>query len=74
MAQMVFQDPYGSLHPSHTVDQTLSEPVAIHRPRRGRAGSPALAKVGSGRGHRFRYRSRISFPAASASELRSRAR
>ena len=29
--QMVFQDPYGSLHPRHTVDRILSEPVAIHR-------------------------------------------
>ena len=28
--QMVFQDPYGSLHPRHTVDRILSEPVAIH--------------------------------------------
>ena len=29
--QMVFQDPYGSLHPNQTVDQTLSTPIAIHR-------------------------------------------
>ena len=30
MVQMVFQDPYGSLHPKHTVDRILSEPLVIH--------------------------------------------
>jgi peptide/nickel transport system ATP-binding protein len=29
--QMVFQDPYGSLHPRQTVDQLLSEPLLVHR-------------------------------------------
>ncbi|WP_343504960.1 ABC transporter ATP-binding protein [Alloyangia pacifica] len=29
--QMVFQDPYGSLHPRHSVRTTLSEPLKIHR-------------------------------------------
>ncbi|WP_138473389.1 ABC transporter ATP-binding protein [Poseidonocella sp. HB161398] len=29
--QMVFQDPYGSLHPRQSVRTTLSEPIRIHR-------------------------------------------
>ncbi|WP_158744322.1 ABC transporter ATP-binding protein [Acidisphaera sp. L21] len=28
--QMVFQDPYGSLHPRQTVDRALSEPLTVH--------------------------------------------
>ena len=28
--QMVFQDPYGSLNPKHTVDRILAEPLQIH--------------------------------------------
>jgi peptide/nickel transport system ATP-binding protein len=28
--QMVFQDPYGSLHPRQTVDRALSEPLEVH--------------------------------------------
>ena len=61
MVQMVFQDPYGSLHPKHTVDRILSEPLAIHgfddvetRVR------DALTQVGLGPAFRFRYPHQIS--------------
>jgi peptide/nickel transport system ATP-binding protein len=59
--QMVFQDPYGSLHPRHTVDRILSEPLAIHgigdtEPRVLRA----LDEVGLGNGFRFRYPHQLS--------------
>ena len=53
---MVFQDPYASLHPRHTVDRVLSEPLAIHgfSDREARV-ERALAEVGLGQGFRFRY-------------------
>jgi len=59
--QMVFQDPYGSLHPRHTVDRTLAEPVLIHR--LGDAGvrvERALRAVGLGPGFRYRYPHQLS--------------
>ena len=60
-AQMVFQDPYGSLHPNQTVDQTLAAPIAIHN--LGNAEQRiinALTEVGLGREHRFRYPHQLS--------------
>ena len=61
MTQMVFQDPYGSLHPNQTVDQTLAMPVAIHRLDRGEARiAQVLAEVGLGREHRYRYPHQLS--------------
>jgi peptide/nickel transport system ATP-binding protein len=59
--QMVFQDPYGSLHPRHTIDAILDEPIAIHR-----LGDPArlipqaLADVGLPADVRFRYPHQLS--------------
>ncbi len=59
--QMVFQDPYGSLHPNQTVDQILALPVAIHRLDRGEARIvQALTEVGLGREHRYRYPHQLS--------------
>ena len=59
--QMVFQDPYGSLHPRHTVDRTLAEPVLIHR--LGDAGGRIermLDAVGLGAAFRYRYPHQLS--------------
>jgi peptide/nickel transport system ATP-binding protein len=39
--QMVFQDPYGSLHPRQTVDRILAEPLAIHGMADAEARIPA---------------------------------
>lgn len=59
--QMVFQDPYGSLHPRHTVDRILAEPVAIHRLGDAeRRIERALEEVGLGAGFRFRYPHQLS--------------
>jgi peptide/nickel transport system ATP-binding protein len=59
--QMVFQDPYGSLHPGHTVDRILSEPIAIHGlGDGGRRIERALDDVGLGAAFRFRYPHQLS--------------
>jgi peptide/nickel transport system ATP-binding protein len=59
--QMVFQDPYASLHPRHTVDRTLSEPLAIHGERNAEARIlQALREVGLGPSFRFRYPHQLS--------------
>jgi peptide/nickel transport system ATP-binding protein len=61
MVQMVFQDPYGSLHPNQTVDQTLNMPVSIHSlGDADRRVSRALHEVGLGREHRYRYPHQLS--------------
>ncbi|MCG6929665.1 MAG: ABC transporter ATP-binding protein [Desulfofustis sp.] len=59
--QMVFQDPYGSLHPRHTIDQTLKEPIAIHRlGDANRRVDRVLREVGLGPRFRFRYPHQLS--------------
>ncbi len=59
--QMVFQDPYASLHPRHTVDRVLNEPLDIHgignKEERIRA---ILDDVGLGPSFRFRYPHQLS--------------
>jgi peptide/nickel transport system ATP-binding protein len=59
--QMVFQDPYGSLHPRQTVDALLLEPLVIHgMDNREQRISRALDEVGLGAGFRFRYSHQLS--------------
>jgi peptide/nickel transport system ATP-binding protein len=59
--QMVFQDPYGSLHPRQTVDRLLQEPLAVHGIADGeRRIERALDEVGLGKGFRFRYAHQLS--------------
>jgi peptide/nickel transport system ATP-binding protein len=59
--QMVFQDPYGSLHPRQTVDRLLQEPLAIHGLGDGEQRiQQALDEVGLGSGFRFRYSHQLS--------------
>jgi peptide/nickel transport system ATP-binding protein len=59
--QMVFQDPYGSLHPRQTIDRILSEPLLVHgigdiEQRIDRA----LAEVALPSAARFRYPHQLS--------------
>ncbi|YCH32507.1 ABC transporter ATP-binding protein [Erwinia sp. D4-22] len=61
LVQMVFQDPYGSLHPRHTIGDILEEPLDIHH-----IGQPdkkvceMLEKVGLSRTFRSRYPHQLS--------------
>ena len=59
--QMVFQDPYASLHPRHTIDRTLSEPLAIHGiGNTDQRVTQALKDVGLPPNFRFRFPHQLS--------------
>ncbi|WP_424830444.1 ABC transporter ATP-binding protein [Ruegeria sp.] len=59
--QMVFQDPYASLHPRQTVDQVLSETLQLHgMPDVDRRIEDLLANVDLGHRFRFRYPHQLS--------------
>jgi len=59
--QMVFQDPYGSLHPRQTIDRLLLEPLIIHGfDDKEHRIAAALDDVGLGRAMRFRYTHQLS--------------
>jgi peptide/nickel transport system ATP-binding protein len=58
---MVFQDPYGSLHPRQTVDRALSEPLTVHGIGDGETRIlRALAEVALPASTRFRYPHQLS--------------
>ncbi len=59
--QIVFQDPYGSLHPRQTVDRCLREPLEIQDiGQRDRRIAEALQAVGLDRSFRYRYPHQLS--------------
>jgi ABC-type dipeptide/oligopeptide/nickel transport system ATPase subunit len=59
--QMVFQDPYGSLHPRKTVDAILSEPLSIHGiGNQDSKVEDVLNSVGLDRRFRFRFPHQLS--------------
>ncbi len=59
--QMVFQDPYASLHPRHTVDQVLSETLHLHGLNNiDKRVTELLNDVGLGQRFRFRYPHQLS--------------
>lgn len=62
--QMVFQDPFSSLHPRHTIDRVLAEPLVVHglgdRKERDAKVERALTDVGLDPSFRFRYPHQLS--------------
>jgi len=62
LTQMVFQDPYGSLHPKQTIYTALMEPLAIHKIPGDRETkiADALENVGLDKSYRWRYPHQLS--------------
>jgi peptide/nickel transport system ATP-binding protein len=61
LVQMVFQDPFGSLHPRHTIETALAEPLKIHGLDQIHTRiDKALTKVGLNASFRQRYPHQLS--------------
>src|SRR5207247_7142084 len=59
--QMVFQDPFASLHPRKMVQNVLAEPLQIHGfDRRQERIDAVLGAVGLGPSFRYRYADELS--------------
>jgi ABC-type dipeptide/oligopeptide/nickel transport system ATPase subunit len=59
--QMVFQDPFGSLHPRHTIGRALLEPLIVHGlGNRDSRVEKVLEQVGLPARFRFRYPHQLS--------------
>ncbi|MBP1849302.1 ABC transporter ATP-binding protein [Rhizobium halophytocola] len=61
LQQMVFQDPFGSIHPRHTIGRTLLEPLEIHGiGQRQERIEKVLTDVGLPIAFRYRYPHQLS--------------
>ena len=61
VVQMVFQDPYGSLHPRYTIGQQIAEPMRINKmPDPDRRAAELLELIGLGSRFQFRFPHELS--------------
>jgi peptide/nickel transport system ATP-binding protein len=61
VVQMVFQDPYASLHPRYTIGQAIAEPMYINRLAHPEERVVELLEmIGLNEAHRFRYPHELS--------------
>jgi len=59
--QIVFQDPFGAIHPKHTIGSIVAEPLAINRvPGRNRLVDTLLEQVGLKSSMKYRFPHQIS--------------